>query len=448
MSIRGGPAIGPESAVPAGMVSTSPPVRAGSTAKSAMIGAVTIPRSRRALLAGLAGGAAALAAGALRGLPAARGGVDGDVVLGSPNSATTTTGIASSGAAPALEVASSNATGHAIHATSTAYPTVFAESSANAALYGVGHSSNAAVLGQGLGTGPGVLGSAGINHTDPPSYTGIFGFGNEGVIGQAGGAFAPNGYVGVQGYTGDGDPPTPAAVTNQQPTGVYGSAGADTGIGVWGEGASTLTSDSVGVLGEGDTGVLGVGSFGALGSAAAAGIGVYGSVSDAPGVPAVFGKTGVIGQADAGGTGVVGFTGLTAPIPPPDTGIYGRSNTGGANGRGLTGYCASGVGLLGQTNTGVGVRAYCGTNTGVGLRVTGKAAFDRSGKLTISAGHSSLAKTGIALTSASFILATLQTNVAGLFIQAVVTNPGGSSFTVYLNKAPTKNVAVAWLAVN
>jgi hypothetical protein len=94
------------------------------------------------------------------------------------------------------------------------------------------------------------------------------------------------------------------------------------------------------------------------------------------------------------------------------------------------------------------VRAYCGNNTGVGLRVTGKAAFDRSGKLLINAGHSSLTKTGIGLSAASFILATLQTNVAGLFIQAVVTNVAGSSFTIYLNKAPTVNVAVAWLAVN
>ncbi len=112
------------------------------------------------------------------------------------------------------------------------------------------------------------------------------------------------------------------------------------------------------------------------------------------------------------------------------------------------GHCATGIGLLGETISGVGVRAYCGNNTGVRLRVTGKAAFDRSGKITITAGHSSMAKTGIAFTSASFILATLQTNVAGLFIQAVVSNLAGSSFTIYLNKAPTVNVAVAWLAVN
>jgi hypothetical protein len=248
-----------------------------------------------------------------------------------------------------------------------------------------------------------------------------------------------------QSATGDGVSGTTGGSTS---AGVKGANTHETGAAIHGVGAaSTLTSNSLGVLGEGDTGVLGSGIFGAVGATDAAGIGVYGSASDSA-IPPVFGATGVIGQADAGGTAIVGFTGLTAPAATPNTGIYGRSDTGGAAGRGLTGHCATGIGLLGETISGVGVRAYCGNNTGVGLRVTGKVAFDRSGKLTVTAGHSAVAKTGIGLTASSFILATLQTNVAGLFIQAVVTNPAGSSFTVYLNKAPTKNVAVAWLAVN
>jgi hypothetical protein len=300
------------------------------------------PRSRRALLAALGGGIAAFAAGAFRGLPTARAGIDGDVVLGSANAETTAT-----------EIANSTAGSDALTATAA-------------------------------GNGTAVLGNS----------------------------------------TGDG------------------------GTGVWGNGApSTATSNSLGVLGVGDTGVLGAGIFGVVGGVDATGIGVYGSAS-ASAIPNVYGKTGVIGQSDLGGTAIVGFTGLSAPVPPADTGIYGRSNTGGANGRGLTGFCAAGIGLLGQTNTGVGVRAYSGTNTGVALRVSGKAAFDRSGKLTITAGHSSITKTAIPLTSASFILATLQKNVAGLAIQAAVTNPAGSSFTIYLNKAPSVSVAVAWLAVN
>jgi hypothetical protein len=223
------------------------------------------------------------------------------------------------------------------------------------------------------------------------------------------------------------------------------SGGSDTGHGV-----EALSNSGEGLFASAPTGTGAVafGTFGVFASSVAAGVGVYASVTDAVNSPDVFGKTAVIGQSDAGGTAVVGFTGPTAHQPPPDTGIYGRSDTGGAGGRGLTGFCSTGIGLLGQTDTGVGVRVDCGNNTGVGLLVTGKAAFARSGKLTIAAGHSSLTKTGIGLTSISFILATLQSNVAGLFIQAVVTNPAGSAFTIYLNKAPTISVVVAWMAVN
>jgi hypothetical protein len=145
---------------------------------------------------------------------------------------------------------------------------------------------------------------------------------------------------------------------------------------------------------------------------------------------------------------VVGFTGTAETQPTPDVGIYGRSDTGGSNGRGLVGFCSVGIGLLGQTDTGTGLRAYSSTNTGLALRVSGKAAFDRSGKITFTAGHSNVVKTGIALSASSFILATLQTNVAGLFIQAVVPSVSGSRFTVYLNKAPSVSVSVAWMAVN
>jgi hypothetical protein len=344
------------------------------------------PRSRRALLAALGGGIAAFAAGAFRGLPTARAGVDGDVVLGAANAETTPTEInQQTDGVVALSISATGAGGSALVAAATE----------TAVLAGGASRLKAAVIGENS-----------------------------------------NGGTAVQGYSGIAAPPTPPI-----DTGVFGTAL------VTGVHGSVAAANGLGVLGEGDTGVLGAGIFGVVGGVDATGIGVYGSAS-ASAIPNVYGKTGVIGQSDLGGTAIVGFTGLSAPVPPADTGIYGRSNTGGANGRGLTGFCAAGIGLLGQTNTGVGVRAYSGTNTGVALRVSGKAAFDRSGKLTITAGHSSITKTAIPLTSASFILATLQKNVAGLAIQAAVTNPAGSSFTIYLNKAPSVSVAVAWLAVN
>jgi hypothetical protein len=234
-------------------------------------------------------------------------------------------------------------------------------------------------------------------------------------------------------------------------TGILGTSFAGTGVGVHG---SNTTTTGTGVQGDGfygptssSVGVLGTGIYGVYGSSGTGGIGMLGSAS-LTGPASVYGFTGVIGQADAGGTGVVGFIGAAEAAPPPDVGVYGRADSNGTSSRGVKGQSTGGVGVMGQTVSGVAVYAYCPTNTGVGLRVTGKAAFDRSGKVTVTAGHSSVAKTGLAMTSSSFIIATLQTNVAGLYIQAVVPNPAGSSFTIYLNKAPTKNVVVAWIAVN
>jgi hypothetical protein len=388
----------------------------------------TSRRTRRSLLAAAGAAAAALTAGALRGLPTARAGVDGDVVLGAANSETAPTSItnstddsdalAATAAGSGIGIAGHANGGNGVQGTNLSLITP-------------------AVLGHNGGEGTGVQGFAsgyGFAVPDGKLRTGVLGVGGT-VVGTPA--------RGVHGFSGSGAAPD----APDSSIGVFGQAEDDIGTGMWGRGAATATSNSLGVLGEGDTGVLGAGTFGVVGSAGRPGIGVYGSAS-ASALPAVYGKTGVVGQSDLGGTAIVGFTGVTATQPPPDTGIYGRSNTGGTNGRGLTGFCAAGIGLLGQTNTGVGVRAFSGTNTGVALRVTGKAAFDRSGKLTITAGHSSITKTGIALTSASFILATLQTNVSGLAIQAAVVNVAGSSFTISINKAPAVNVAVAWMAVN
>ena len=54
----------------------------------------------------------------------------------------------------------------------------------------------------------------------------------------------------------------------------------------------------------------------------------------------------------------------------------------------------------------------------------------------------------MALTSASLVLATLQQNLSGVYVRAAVPNVTGSSFTVYLSKAPTTSTKVAWFVVN
>lgn len=376
------------------------------------------PRSRRAMLAGIGAGVAAVVA-TVAGKPTGARGANGDpVLLGLVNDELAPTRIAQGAAnAVALDVVSvlGGEAGHAITASSTNGIGVYAGSETNSALRG--QSTYAA----------GVHGSSG-GSTDAA------------IVG-----FSSSHFAAVAGYL-DAAPTLPPP----DGTAVYGnSQPVPTGVAVWGQAAVTPTSSSAGVYGEGDVGVFGagVGGYGAIGGAYADGVGLYGSASNSL-IPGVYGGAGVIGQADAGGTAIVGFTGLSELLPTKNCGVYGRADTGGVNGRGMVGSSNAGQGILGQTVTGIAIRAYCGNNTGVALNVTGKATFDRSGKLTIGATATTVTKTGIGLTAASFILATLQTNVTGLFVQSVVTNVAGSSFTIRLNKAPGVTVSVAWLAVS
>ena len=59
-----------------------------------------------------------------------------------------------------------------------------------------------------------------------------------------------------------------------------------------------------------------------------------------------------------------------------------------------------------------------------------------------------MTKTGVALTAASLVLATLQQNRAGVFVQAAVPDVSRSSFTIHLNKAVSASTKVAWFVVN
>jgi hypothetical protein len=147
--------------------------------------------SRRALLAGALGGLGALAASAIGRASPVRAGVDGDVVLGVGNAATTPTSITNSTNSNAVFQATSTSAGTGVHATSASGAAVFAESFDYIA---VSAYSSAA-------SSPAILGQA------------------------AGGSTA------IQGYSGSGGPPAATAKT-----GVYGYAAQDsTSRGVHGE---------------------------------------------------------------------------------------------------------------------------------------------------------------------------------------------------------------------
>jgi hypothetical protein len=146
---------------------------------------------------------------------------------------------------------------------------------------------------------------------------------------------------------------------------------------------------------------------------------------------------GVYGQHDQGGVGVSGFSGSGIGVKGEgeNTGVYGLSEFG--------------TGVIGESGApdSAGVSA---SNSGGGdaLRVNGRSTFDRSGQATVPAGTKKVMVTGVASSAASLVLATVQSTSGGSYVKQAVPNVAGSSFTVFLNKAPTVSVPVAWFVVN
>jgi hypothetical protein len=204
--------------------------------------------------------------------------------------------------------------------------------------------------------------------------------------------------IGLVGTSDDATPVADFSVPGYR-TGVVGQVGTGGGIatntgevGVYG--FSDVSGNSTGVWGDtaNGVGVFGTGSIGAYG----------------------LGSVGVVGDADATGTGVYGFAGSGfPPLPPP---------------------------------SGVAVQATAGTPAQVALNVTGKAKFSRSGRTVIARGRSARKITMVGVTGSSYIIATLQTRRAGVYVHAVV--PAAGSFTIYLNKIVTGATAVGFLVIN
>ena len=126
-----------------------------------------------------------------------------------------------------------------------------------------------------------------------------------------------------------------------------------------------------------------------------------------------YGRVAVTGQAATTETGVFGFVGADDPPTPP---------------------------------AGVAVQATAETTAQIALNVTGKAKFSRSGRTSVAANTSSRKITMTGVTTASYIIATLQTRRTGVYVAAVV--PAAGYFTIYLNKAVTSTTYVGYLVIN
>jgi hypothetical protein len=184
--------------------------------------------------------------------------------------------------------------------------------------------------------------------------------------------------------------------------------------GGWGlEGRSTSAGQSAGVIGQA-SGVGGSGVYGVSLANSGTGIGVNAGASSPSGAA-------VAASCVPGGTGVAGLVG--APMAwAANTGVYG--------------YAPAGTGV------------YARSDTGIGLKVVGKARYNRAGKATVSAGKTSVDVTvagGIA--SNTIITATLQAYRTGVSIAGVRPNyPSAGKARIYLTKAPTTSTAVGWVA--
>lgn len=199
-----------------------------------------------------------------------------------------------------------------------------------------------------------------------------------------------------------------------------------------GTGVRGVSETGDGVAGQSETGA-GVNGFSFYGfGVVGEGKSAAGVVGNSPVDSGVVGsnvatdKPAVLGWAQNGGTGVTGLSAGPGAIPP------GGSNTG------VHGVCDApdGTGVLARSSR------------GVALRVEGRAVFRRSGVLRIGAGARSATKTGIPLTAASLVLATLRQHQPGLHIEAAVPSPAKGSFTIYLNRQARAESQVAWLVVN
>jgi len=166
----------------------------------------------------------------------------------------------------------------------------------------------------------------------------------------------------------------------------------------------------------------------------------------------------------------VSATAARATADDPE--VWGTSSSGrgaGVRGNGRWGVIGEGthtgvagggfVGVRGKASIvqggerGVGVWAEADIPGSTALRADGPSEFNgvtkfaRSGVVSIPRGSASATVPGVSLTTDTAILATLQDRVAGLYLHAVETDAAQGSFTVFLSKAPGREVRIGWFAL-
>jgi hypothetical protein len=414
--------------------------------------------SRRSLIAGAAGAVGVLAVEALTHPTTALAGTDGDVVLGGAN----------------------NAGSQQTSITSSASTTFFSTNSLSGGGQGLWGDCQSSSGGSGVFGSGGKASVWGDNPSSDPSTVAVkaTAFGGEGVHSESTGSHGVHGKTGaslsgVAGVFGEcNGPGSGVSGSNASPIGGTAVTGAGGIYSVWGNNATNSTLGAAGVRGDcgPGTGVHGEGSTGVQGhSPTGPGVegdadlftGVYGTHRGTSGLKSL--DAGVVGDSNFD-VGVAGFA--------PEFGVFGIAHgqppfgvQGGVFGGsdllvGVAGVSAKADGVYGSSGTANGVHGVAsGTGAAVlaenpsggpALRVAGPAVFSRSGLATIASGTNSVTVTGLKLSSASLVLATLQNHLFGIYVVAAVPNVAGKSITIYVNKAPTSPAVakVAWFIVN
>ncbi len=161
-------------------------------------------------------------------------------------------------------------------------------------------------------------------------------------------------------------------------------------------------------------------------------------------------------------TGVYGFSPAGNGIDTFGAGVWGDSEDAGVYGSGTFGVIGNGsIGMIGEVNGsdngigvvgdgsgsagGIGVLAFADAGS-TALHAEGKVHFSRSGRVAMSAGHSSKAVTLAGGTGGSKVFAVLATTEPGRFVRAVV--PAAGKFTIYLNTTLATAAVVSWFVLD
>lgn len=248
----------------------------------------------------------------------------------------------------------------------------------------------------------------------------------------------------------------------------YGVQGQDNstgtgGIGVLGESVNGYGVEGSSLKNDGVLGYIygdGTGQSGVYGydttTGAGGGYGVTGTSANGTGVYAS-GPLGLLAES-ASGTGVHGVSVAISNVSAGVVaGVWGDSTTH----AGVVGTSAESNGVIGLTkgagqagvlgsdeSSGGGIGVSAASTNGTALQVDGVASFSRSGLESIAAGKTTQTVTGVALTTASLVMANLQKSLPG--VEAVVPDVSASSFKIFLSEAVPagESAKVGWFVVN